>query len=122
MFDTDTTTRQREETETHIFGSGFTSYPWYVSVTERPDGDWFVAIEDPDNVENVVTAVLDYNKLREAAWQLVEGNFGSEYALTGYILFWATAKTRSAWDLLDLDSDAVDCLIQQAVLGEVVYA
>lgn len=119
------TEKQRQELDTHIFGSGALSYPWYqygTFVNYRLDEVNIVA-EDPDGDFLYKTYAISFEDLVRAAQTLLDerkniavGDDGS-YTRKGL-----TDLVNENWDECDIDADVADLIIQTAIYGEVVFA
>lgn len=98
-----------DETADHLLGSGAMTYPWWKDLVRRSDGTYLASIEHPDYPDGVPTSKAftggDARRVRD---EILAGQHG--------------VNERIVRDLrVDPDADAVDCLLQVLVLGEVVY-
>lgn len=95
-----------------VFGSGFSTWGWWRKV-QWMDGGWdepgtvALSIEDPDcgrNEEAVIVKMLQPSDVFGAIQAMLDDG------------------SLDAHDLEDMDADSADRVLQQAVLGSVVYA
>ncbi len=99
-----------EEVDDNVLGSGVTTWPWWHSVDESPDGKGYVAvIEDPDNCEDTITFEFSRSAVRTQVTKIMMGQSSANDRIVGYL--------RDD----DPDADAMDCVLQLVVFGEIVY-
>ena len=91
-----------------VFGSGFETWSWWVSVEDGPFTDWEtpgtvdLTIDDPEHGEGsgkTITKTVSIDELRAAV----------------------KALELDDEELEDIDAEVGDAILQQAIFGEVVY-
>jgi len=111
------TTVDPEELWFATFGSGFESWHWWLRVEFLDGSDWDkpgrcgLAIMNPDDEDDAVTYIVDMDRL---LWAVEKTLTTSVDACTG-------APIRVILGEVDFDACVGDCILQTAVLGEVVY-
>lgn len=96
------------EVEDHLTGSGAGIWPWWKTIERSPDGRFFVEAEDPDNSDANVTKWFTVDEVRRARDEIIAGQHGIN-----------DTTIRDLRD--DADANAIDCLLQILVYGDVVY-
>jgi hypothetical protein len=93
----------------HLTGSGATSYSWWRSLTRQADGTtYLVSGDNPDDETEQVVRTVTADDVRRVRAEML----GDRHKVNDRVL-------RDLRD--DPDADAVDCLLQVLVYGEVVY-
>lgn len=100
-----------EEFWSNVLGSGWEDWDWWETISYSEGSAWdkvgeiTISITDPDDEEQVITKTLGVQDLANAYAELVSKE--------GY------RRQQLNWE--DLDAVYGDCVLQVAVLGEVIY-
>lgn len=117
----------QQQSHTAIFGAGIPSYfEWWIQFAEEfeydadynaPDG-WIVNVcaMDPDNDDAEIIREVTHSKLMKAARVLA----GKDSEVNSTVRKECAALVYNV-DEHDIDACVADCILQQAVFGEVVY-
>jgi hypothetical protein len=103
---------EAEEVWSNVLGSAWEDWDWWQKIEYSEGSDWdkvgeiTVSITDPNDEEEeqVITKTLGVQDLANAYAELVSKNYGG-----------------TNLNIHDLDAVYGDCVLQQAVLGDVVY-
>lgn len=97
-------------THDHIYGSGFSTFPWYAEAAYDEETD-------------VLTIVIDCEDERHERKLTSEDTWRAYQKLLrgGEIYFSSPESLKGEYDEIDLDAGDTDCIVQQAVIGEVVF-
>lgn len=125
-----------QDTYDHMFGSGATSFDWWLKVRalnhdasalEQPE-DWQVEVTADDGNDGTKTVIVDHKLvLKTARYVLANRGRMLTTARGGSYPAWSHALERECSNLVfrgdeaDLDAGIADELLQLAVLGEVIY-
>jgi hypothetical protein len=99
-----------QEVWSNVLGSAWEDWDWWEKIKYSEGSDWdkvgeiTLSITDPNDEENVITKTLGVQDLAKAYAELASKNYGG-----------------TNLDIHDLDAVYGDCVLQQAVLGDVVY-
>lgn len=115
-----------QDTFTHIFGSGFTMYDWWLQTEEIGCGDnfdnvpadWKVRVVVEDGNGEPKEVMVDHATIIKACWEIIQmdhhiGMTESTVRNVGCLLF--------NNDSTDFDANSADELMQWITLGEVVF-
>lgn len=102
-----------EDIDDHVLGSGALSYSWWGGIEQV--GDSFFLTADPQVDEDADMTI-----------RFTRQDFADECrkCLSGEWTAWQTGTGVTIADTIrkdDLDADAVDCILQMIVFGELVY-
>lgn len=105
-----------EELWLNVFGSGASyTWPWWVSFAYAPGTE----IDVPGRV--LVTAERESEQghvYQVKTWVTLEGLVAAAEVVLGRYVY---SVTRKPFELDNLDAESADVILQQAVLGEVIY-
>lgn len=97
-----------EETDDNVTGAGAESWEWYRSEIEQKGDRYEVVMDDP-NGDTPVTYTFTRARVRTVVTEIAMGKHNVANRIRNYI------------KADDLDADAMDCVIQIIVYGEVVF-
>jgi len=105
-------TWSNEETDDNVLGSGADSYSWYPTPIElgKDFNGYLVMIDDPNGEEeSIICRRVARPAIRRIVTEVIMGKHE------------VSARIRNYLRDDDADADAMDCVIQIATLGEIVY-
>ncbi|GAA2812933.1 hypothetical protein [Saccharopolyspora taberi] len=104
-------------------GSSWFDYSEWRNVTEKGDvtGEWSVKITESDNLDR--SATVGHNEILAAMEKIERGgtSLADRYVRQARDVLTAESHADAEDELCQLDADSFDCIVQVAVLGDVVY-
>lgn len=105
-----------KDTWDHTIGSGALTFSWWAGMNDTDEWPAILRIDDPDDEDNSVSAEVSHADVMRAARKIASGQVSANESIR-----------RECRNLLvdpddaDLDAVAGDCVLQLAVLGDIVY-
>lgn len=112
-------TASPQDTFDHVFGSGATSYSWWldIEITNADTPEWSARVRVEDGNDSTVTKTVDHATVLAAARKVIKRA----------PMYSSTALVRECKNLIfdadntDFDANSADELLQFIVLGEIVF-